>query len=266
MATFYRDQVVTNTTISKDDLIQLNTAFENQRAELNEGIQDTDTDKWALYFYVIRFDNKGYRVFTFNDLLDYFSQAKYVERIIFTVETGESIRTNRNIGSYIELKLDEKEPNNSTLVTTSDNSNWVDSSYCAIKEVLEKCKNRNGLIRNAWSLLFVQIFGVMIGFGFSLWAASYISPKLHIDNPFIISFIFVLLISSSIWTYLNQVIIRGIDKLFPNMKFYRTAKNRLHWLMHAIVGGIAAAITLYFLSSLLSYIGEILGAFINKSA
>jgi len=266
MAHFYRDQIVINTTISKDDLIQLNTAFESQRAELNEGIENTDPDKWALYYYVIRFDNKGYRVFTFEELLNYFKQAKYVERIIFTVETLESVRTNRNTGSYIELRLDEKEPNNSNLVTTSDNSNWVDSSFCAVKEVLEKCKNNNGYIRNSWALLFVQIIGVIIGFGFSLWAALYISPKLNIDNPFIISFIFVLLIFSNIWTYLNQVIVRSIDKLFPNMKFYRVAKNRLHWLMQAIVGGVAVAVTLYFMSTLLSYIGEILAAFINKSA
>ena len=93
---------------------------------------------------------------------------------------------------------------------------------------------------------------------------EFISPHLNIENPFVISFIFVLLIFSNIWSYLNNIIINGINNLFPSMKFYRPAKNRIHWLMQAIVGGIAVAVTLYFLTFLLSYIGEILGTYINK--
>ncbi|MFA6052122.1 MAG: hypothetical protein WC762_05980 [Methylobacter sp.] len=266
MAHFYRDQLIANLTINEEIITELNTAFVNRMTELSLNIQPNDPDKSVIISYIIRFDNKGYRVFSLNELLQYYNQAKYVERIIIMIETLECIRTSRHIGSFMELKLDEKAPNGCSMVVSSDDGNWTDTSFCAVKEILDKSKNINSYFRNSWSVLLIQILGLVLGFGFSLWAASYISPKLNIENAFVISFIFVLLVFSNIWSYLNQILIMGLNKLFPNLKFYRPSKERFHWFMQAIVGGIAVAVTLYFLGNMFSYIGEILGAFINKNA
>jgi DNA-binding transcriptional MerR regulator len=88
--------------------------------------------------FTIRFDGKGYRVYTLEDLLLHFQQAKEVERIIFSLETGQSILTNRNTGTVMELRLDQKNPNSCTVLVTSDDRDWVDASFAAIQDILSK--------------------------------------------------------------------------------------------------------------------------------
>lgn len=267
MAYFLRDQHVTNLTVDEDSLRHINTVFESRERAINTNVPENDnTGQRAFLTYIIRFDNKGYRVFSLEELLRYFHQAKEVERLIFTVETGESLRSNRQLGTFLELRLDEKDPNNCLLTVTSNDGDWVDSSFSAVQDVLAKCKNKNGWVRTAWTQLAVQIIGVTLGFILSLWAAVKISPKLAIENAFVISFLFVLLIFSNTWTYLNQKIISFINALFPNLKFYRPRKDRMHWLMQAIIAGIALAVMLYLLNWVLSYLGDILGSLVNKGA
>jgi hypothetical protein len=163
----------------------------------------------------------------------------------------------------MELRLDENDPKSSQLSVTSDNRNWVEASFSEVKDILEKNKSKTGWLRSSWSLLSIQIVGVIAGFTISLWGASIISPKLNIEQSFVISFIFALLIFSNLWAFLNQKLIISTHKLFPNIKIYRPGKDKYHWLMQAIVGGIAVAITLYILGFVFSYIGDALGKFIN---
>ncbi len=129
-----------------------------------------------------------------------------------------------------------------------------------------KCKNQNAWVRTAWTHLVVQIIGVTLGFILSLWAAVKISPKLAIENAFVISFLFVLLIFSNTWTYLNQKIISFINTLFPTLKFNRPRKDPMHGLIKAIIAGIAIAVMLYILNWVFSYVGDILGSLVNKGA
>ena len=265
MAYLLRDQHIANLSVDEDSLRQINAVFESCEKAINTDVPENDnTGKRAFLTYIIRFDNKGYRVFSLEYLLRYFHQAKHVERVIFTVETGESLRSGRQLGTFLELRLDEKDPNNCLLTVTSNDGDWVDSSFSAVQDVLVKCGNMNGWARTAWTQLGVQIVGVTLAFILSLWAAVKISPKLAIENSFIISFLFVLLIFSNTWTYLNQKIISFINALFPNLKFYRPRKDRVHWFMQAIVGGIALAVMLYILSWVFSYGGDILGSLVNK--
>jgi len=265
MSYFLRDQYVTNVSVDEDSLRQINAVFEGRERAINTDVPENDnTGKRAVLTYIIRFDNKGYRVFSLVDLLRYFHQAKGVERVIFTVETGESLRSIRQLGTFLELRLDEKDPNGSSLTVTSNDGDWVEASFSAVQDVLVKCKNKNGWVRTAWTQLGVQIIGITLGFILSLWAAVKISPKLAIENSFVISFLFVLLIFSNTWTHLNQKIISFINALFPNLKFYRPRKDRMHWLMQTIIGGIAIAVTLYILSWVFSYVGDILGGLVKK--
>ncbi len=267
MAHYLRDERVTNLSINADNLAQLSAVFADRASALNANVpENDDTGKKAFLTYIIRFDNKGYRVFSLEDLLRYFHLAKEVERVLFTVETGESLRSNRQIGTYLELRLDEKDPNTCFLAVTSDDKDWVDASFSAVQDVLIKCKNRNGWARTAWTHFGVQIVGVTLGFILSLWAAAKIAPRLAIENSFIFAFLFVLLIFSNTWTYLNQRILWVLNAVFPNMKFYRPDKERLHWLMQAIVGGIVFAVVIYILGQAFSFLLDVLSSFVRKDA
>ncbi|AKR44672.1 hypothetical protein ACJ67_09555 [Methylophilus sp. TWE2] len=215
---------------------------------------------------MIRFDDKGYRVYTIDDLLRYYRIAKSVERIIITIEAFESLRTQRAIGTVLEVRLDEKDPNTSYLTATSDNRDWVDASFSSIQEGLAKFQNKNRWAYSAWTALGVQISGVTLGFLLSLWAASKIAPKLTVENAYILTFLFMLLIFSNTWTYLNHFCLRLIHISFPNIKFIRSDKENLHWLMQAVVGGVIGAIVLYLLGQASSFLLEIMSGIVNKNA
>jgi hypothetical protein len=256
MAQFLRDEHISNLTIDRDALIQLALVFESR---YNTIPIQLGKDEGKFYFYIIRFDNKGYRVFTVDTLLQYFDQAKVVERIIMTVETATSISSSRNIGAHLELRFDAIGQNLCYLSVTSDDSDWVDASFSAVHETLIKFKNKNRWARSAWMELLIQLGGVFLGFVLSIWAAVAISPKLKIENAFLISFLFALLIFSNTWLYFRNLLLQTVNKYFPNLKFYRPAKDRMHWLMQAIIGGITAAIIVYLLSLGFSLIGDFLG-------
>lgn len=260
MAQFLRDERIANLTIDREALIQLASVFENRKQALNV----TQGDNKFL-FYVIRFDNKGYRVFSIDKLLQYFDQAKEVERIIFTAETGTSVSSNRNVGAYLELCFDGSDPNLCYLSVTSDNSDWVDSSFSAIHETTSKFRNNNSLARSSWMQLLIQLGGVCFGFVLSLWAAVVIAPKLYLENAFVITFLFAFLLFSNTWIYFATLIHRTVNKYFPNLKFYRPAKDRLHWLRQAVIGGIIVAIVIYLLSLGFSFIGNLIGKITSKS-
>jgi len=263
MANFWRDQYIVNISVTEDILKQINTLFVSRIKGLNDSVQDNDPNKKIFINYIIRFDGKGYRIFSLEELLRYFDQAKQIERIIFTLENSESLGSNRQTGICIELKLDQLTANGCSLLVTSNDENWVDASFSAIQDVLTKCKNKHGWMRTAWTPLSIQIVGVAVGFFISLWAAVKISPKLSIQNSFVICFLFILLIFSNTWGYLNQKILFFVDCVFPNLKFYRPNKDQSHWFTQAIIGGIALAITLWILSFAFSYIGNVLSEIVN---
>jgi len=264
MATFLRDERLQNLTITAERIAQIDAAFRSRYRSVPELSKEEDNAVFS--FYVIRFDNKGYRVFSLDELLSYFEQADFVERIIFTIESGISVRSNRNAGTYMELRLDTGDANACHLVASSDDPDWVDASFSAVKEAVFRCRNRHSLIRNDWSVLSIQLAGVLAGFFLSLWAAVLISPALNIDNSFFISFLFVLLVFSNMWTFLNQRLLNLVGRTFPNIRFYRVDKDRLHWLMQALIGGVAVAITLFLLSELFTYTGRVLGHFVGNGA
>jgi hypothetical protein len=266
VAHFLRDVRVANLSINADILAQLSAAFSDRTSAINASVSEGDEGKKALLTYIIRFDNKGYRVFSIEDLLSYFNLANDVERVLFTMETGESLQSNRQNGTFLELRLDAIDLNACLLTVTSDDKDWVDASFSAVHDVLVRCKNRNGWARTAWTNFGVQIAGVTLGFILSLWTAAKIAPRLTIENSFIYAFLFVLLIFSNVWAYINQRIIWLLNAAFPNMKFNRPDKERLNWLKQAIVGGIVIAVVMYVLGQAFSFLLDVLGGIVRKGA
>jgi len=251
MAHFLRDAQVANITIDREALIRLASIFESRCESLLEGEDDENH-----LFYVIRFDDKGYRIFSIEELLKYFDQAKEIERVIFTVESTDSVSTNRNVGSCLELRLDSKDKNRCYLSVTSDDKDWVDVSFSAVTEVLDKFKNQNSWARSELMELFIQLGGVFVGFLLSLWAALVIAPKISVENAFVVTFLFALLIFSNTWSYFRAGILKYVEKYFPNLTFLRPKKDRLHWLIQTIIGGIIVAFVLFLLDKGFGFLGE----------
>jgi len=249
MAYYLRDERITNTTIDLESIEKLCLLFTERLNTLNSGLAENDiSDAKGLLTYIIRFDNKGYRVFSISELKNFYEQAKEVERIIITIESIASLKSNRSIGTYMELRLDKNDQNNCTLTVTSDDKDWVEASFSAAQEAISKFKNRNGYVRTSWTPFMVQIFGVFVGFTLCLWAAFKMSPLIKIENPFVIVFLFVLLIFSNIWTYLNAQLLRMLGNLFPNVRFVNEGHERIHWLFRTLVGSSIFAIILYLLN------------------
>ena len=263
MAQFWRDQQVKNLSLSEEALAHFNTIFEARRASLATAAGVND-DKRPHLSYTLRFDGKGYRLFSITELLQHFAQATQVERVIMTLETLESLRSNRAVGDFVDLRLDAGDMNNCMLVVTSDDKDTVEATFANLQAALKKYQTRNGWARTAGTSFGVQIIGLLVGFLLSLWAAYRIAPAVTLENAFVITFILALLVFSNAWSYLNQWIIAAVHRLFPNIQFYRPAKNRLHWLMQAIVGGIATGLVLYALGWSFTYLGNLLKEFSSR--
>ncbi len=93
------------------------------------------------------------------------------------MDSNQSEATNKMYGTHFEVRLDSNDPNNCYIQAASDDGYVVDSVFCELMDILKKCQNRNGMIRNSWSQLLVQIFGVAAGVE--------IAPHLNIDNAFL---------------------------------------------------------------------------------
>jgi hypothetical protein len=264
MATFLRDEEISNITVSEETLGLIFDALIRRMQVMPEFLATQQGQAGAFVTATIRFDQKGNRVFERQRLLDHFNQATFVERVIFDLNSAESVRTSNVSGSFCNLRLDTSETVRCFLTVSSEDENWLNGTFGAAKEILARCKNRNGWIRNPVVDLVIQLSGLLVGFVLSLWAATLIAPNLKIQNAFLISFFLVLLMFSNLWSPINQRLRSILYRAFPSVRFYRSTKDRLHWLYQSVVGGVVVAITLYLLSSLFSYAGRILGSLIER--
>ena len=205
MAQYLRDAEVSNLTIDSEAISQLFEEFERCQASMPENVQtQEDGSPSAWIWCIIRFDEKGYRVFNRDQLVSYFEKASKVERVIFALESVASIQSNRQGGSYMECRLECVDSANLRyVVVSSENEDWVNASFTVVQESLRKCRNRNSLLRNPFVGLLIQLFGVIIGVVVSLWAATGMAPYLTIENAFLISFLIVLIIFSNLWAPLQ---------------------------------------------------------------
>jgi hypothetical protein len=259
MAQYLRDVHIANIKITEDVLTQLTEVFASRAQPLLDAADhNLNDDKKPFLTFIIRFDGKGYRLFSLEELLRHFKRATEVERIIITIETPESLRSNRLVGEHLDIRLDKLEEKNCYLSVTSDDSDWVEASYSAVTEVLNKYKTKNGWARSGWSTLTIQLLGVIAGFALSLWAALRIAPKLSIESAFVITFFFALLIFSNAWGYINTIVLNRVHKIFPNIQFYRPDKDRINWLIQGLIVSVATALMLYVFSLVFTFIGDFL--------
>ena len=252
MAFYLIDKHLTKICVDIERLKILNNIFIDRRNQLGVLLDNTEETIWITY--TIRFDQKGYKVFSFEELNAYFDQATDIERIIISLETRTSLNNNRLTGEYLELCLDSKEDTRCFLVSSANNKDWCESSFSTISNVLIRFKAPYGLIRSNLTPLIIQILGVIVMYTFSIVFAYKIYSKLNIENPFFISFFFIFLILSNLWAYLNNYILAFFNKTFPNVQINRRKKDYIHWIWQTIIGTGTITVIIFFLQKTMTYL------------
>ena len=264
MAKYLRDEQLSNLRIDIDALIQIADSLAWREVSMLEYLNPEHENAPETFLtFLIRFDEKGYRVFEKHQLLEYFQSATRVERVIFELISGAALRSNRQAGSYLDLRLDVDERAPCFLTVSSDDEDWMNATFTVVKDILQTRQSRNYLIRNSWVELIIQLFGVAAGFFVSLWGASLIAPELKLENAFLVSFVLVLLVFSNLWVPIRLKALALLVRSFPTIRFYRHNRDRMHWLYEAIVGGVVVAGTLYVLHWSFLSAGKLLGKFLG---
>ncbi|MDR6453901.1 hypothetical protein [Variovorax paradoxus] len=255
MAHYLRDKKIGSLTITEEDVRELCQVF-LRRLVVNSVAAGSDQNEIKVSHFVIRFDNRGYKVYTTEDVITYWRQASKIERIIFATESIQSLNSNRANGSFVELKLDLTDEN-CWMVSSSDDRDWMDGSFNAVEEHLAKCKNRHGLVRTPWTPFIVYVVGQGIMLTFSLWLAVKIAPRLAVDNPVIVGFIILFFLYLPIWNFIHGQTIRLIGQAFPPVKFHKQSRS-LHWFGQALVGALVIAALGQAGSWFLSLLGQLI--------
>jgi hypothetical protein len=266
MGQFLRDQKLHNLKIDEAALDQLNNAFVARAHAANVAAGGNQAER-VLPYYVLRFDEAGYRFVAYADIRQRFVDARDVERLVFVMDSGADRQSGGLLGTRFDLVLDAKDPNGSMLRVTSDSGIWVDETFAAVTDVLSRHRHTgSAIVRTQWTAAAIQLLGVCLAFMFSLWAASVIAPRVTLENAFAVTLIFALLIFSNIWTYLLTQIARFIDFAFPNIRFVRKDKEgKGNWLLRgAFIGVVIAPISLWLITQLFALAAHILNTYIVR--
>jgi hypothetical protein len=260
MADYLRDQFIRNVAIDESKLRQLGAVFAELRKQATEGMTDQKKAEFILS-YTLRFDSQGHRFYDLEETIQCYRHADFVERVSIALETTESLRTNRAVGAFAELRLDVLNRDNCWVQVASDLRSATDAAFAAILEPLRTAKNRNGIVRSSFTRAIVQIVGVLLGFVISLWGAAKLSPFIAVDSAFPITLLFLFLIFGNLWTFVLPGILGGLDKLFPNVRFDREGKDKWRWLWRSLAGAAAWALFVIVGLKIFAYAAEALAPF-----
>lgn len=187
----------------------------------------------------IRFDQKGYTVFTYDDLEKEYRHATEVERLTFNIESID--QNGLQVDTYLVLVLDKFDTAKFLTVGFGD-ENWVNSAFSAFDESLRVEAAWYRVVKSAWSELLIQIAGVGVVFLISVSVARTLAPSLQVENSFLIAFLFVFLLGSNIWGFLQKQVQPVIRRHFPNVKFIREGSENTHWMIQGLILMIVGAV------------------------
>jgi hypothetical protein len=245
MAAYLRDRYIKNRSFTVEAVTHIFDVFE-ARSRALKLVLDADPANTEECFFsvVIRFDNRGNRTWTRTEFLQYFNQAEKVERLSFEIDTSLSLKTNKQSGAYCTLQLDVQDTNRCWLQVTCDDREWVETTYTDVMALVDKYRSFSGIVRTSATQWIVQVVGVSLGVLVCLALAKFVAPTLSVENPFLIAFLFCLLMFSNSWTHLYPLVMKAINKAFPNVMFVRPSEERLHWILQGLVGvALAAAVS-----------------------
>ncbi|MBN1354509.1 MAG: hypothetical protein JW994_07570 [Candidatus Omnitrophica bacterium] len=242
MSDFLRDVKLQNLELSEASLQQIYKDFKDIVDTANSS-RPTPDDK-LFQFHIIRFDNKGFRLVSFDDVIKHYQDARTIERLFFYIYSGKFLKMNGINGTSIELALNVLAPDKCTLTVQDDNQAWVDAIFSKLKARLDKYHGKNYLIRNRVTGALIQLLGVFAGIIVSIWLGGKIASILTIQHPHIFGFFVVFLVFSNLWGYLYGAIGNLLDRMFPNITFM----DKVRW-RGFIQGIIYAVLSVGFLTA-----------------
>lgn len=243
MPSFLRDVLVRNVVLNDDAVKELHAIFLERITTHNQATQD-DNHKLSS-IYVIRFDGRGYRTFSANEAWSFYNSADSVERLVLQAESPIGIQTNHMFGGQIEIRLDADHKGSSHIIVGGESRDWVEATYSALEAQLIRRRDlATALIRTPWTILVLQLLGVLVGILLALWLATLSAPFVKgVEYPRAVSFAFWFLVYSNLWTYLQQQALNVIDAIFPNVRLNRSNDPLIQTLLRK--GLEAAAVALF---------------------
>lgn len=269
MGNYLRDQPVRYLNLNVERLRELNGVLEELARRHNvappPAVVAGDMADTVRLSYVIRFDEKGYRLDNFEQVIAHLNSSKSTERIIFQLASDRSTYTNRLRGTAVDLQLYANDSSKCWLTVQCDHDQmWTEAAFGVINETLEKFGNRSYFVLNRWTPIVLQLLGVMGGFVLSLWSTEALSGYLKLDTSAASTIVFLatLVIFSNIWGFMMQPLLKGLAHVFPFIRFKDA--NSLHWIYQTAVGGIIGAIALFLVSDVFSGIHKLITAVLKS--
>lgn len=259
MGNYLRDKNLTKKTITEEALKSLVEILEEQERSLNQ----KNANGYCYLSFIIRYDRKGYRVFVVEDLLNHYKKAREIERIVLKLDVVSDMPSQMHNGEAIEIWLSNMNNENPNLKVEGNTLDWVNLTFAALDDVLDQCRSRFSWVKGSWIPLTVQLLGVVIVFFVSLLLSQYASEHLIFENPGLFTFIFFFLVLSNIWTYLNPLIMRALEIIFPNIYFSRKGKEDLNLVAQAAISAGFFGFVWYVLSTLSTKLTPFLLSFIK---
>lgn len=265
MSKFLRDEFLENLNISEKACEEINSLLFEITKAANEKITLSIKDKDELIrkalfpTYVIRFDQKGYKLSDFNSLNKYFQDAEKVDRLLFQVDSVDSITGIK--GKKIEISFYSEDQNRCVISVQDDDQDWVEVTFNKLKSKLLKFKNRNWLVRNNFTLFLVDVFILILGFLASLILAVKIAPMLKIDYGLIFVFLIILLIFSKIWMFVFGKVAGVISYFWPSISF--KPPEKINWIIKDVLGALLVSASIWGLLKMASYLKNVIIPFIK---
>lgn len=259
--------------MNESTLTQINDFLEGIRASSNKQWPDLEQrlrenrdvpDDALLIDYVIRFDNKGFKVFDFSTLLRHYREAGGVEKIYFGLSSLKSKRTNQQFGKSIEVCVNAFNDQECKLIVQDDDLTWVDSNFLITKEIIGRFKNFYWLIRSDWTRVIVHFLGLVITLSGSWFLAGQFFPISVSASSFYFSFALFLILFSNISTFVYPAVLKIIDHLFPNIVFLEKRKMFYYQLLTALVSAVFLYVCAVSFNKVIYLIGKFAQSFINR--
>ena len=249
MGNFVRDLQIKNVSLDLRRVDELCEVVESLFLELNDAAGYPPSPyQLPIFTYIIRHDGQGDRVYSRSDLMDRFSRANIVEKLIITLETMESTKTNRKDGVCIEMVFDNSNPN-CFLTVSADSSRLCGAAFGMLSNLLRKYRTRYGVVRSTVFQIMIQLTGVTLFFILSISLGKRFGGYVASPNGFILVVAFTLLMCSNVWSFLLPVLQRGLSAVFPSIEFISEGRQFWHWTVQAVVGAVISGMVLYAVGS-----------------
>lgn len=265
MPSFLRDVLIRNLVVNDDAITEIHSTFIERVAAHNQLIKDEDQKLNPIY--IVRFDGRGYRTFSPDEAWSFYKSANSVERLVLQTESLAGIRNNYMFGGQIEIRLDTDNKGSSHLIVGGESKDWVEATFSALEAQLNRRRNlTTALIRTPWTILALQLIGVLAGILLALWLASLSAPFIKgVEYPRAVSFAFWFLVYNNLWTYLQQRAINAIETIFPNIRLSRSSEPLIQTILRKGLEAAAIALCLWALGWLTQWAASVIAPLLTTT-